>query len=60
MQLIFALIASDIPWDEQTVMEQFRLAFHEDVKDLLLTFPKDPKSLAEAINRAVRCDNRPF
>ena len=31
-----------------------------DVKDLLLTFPKEPKSLTEIISRAVQCDNRLF
>ena len=41
-------------------MEQFRYGLHNDVKDLLLTFPEDPKSLTEAIGREVRCDNRLF
>ena len=36
----FRLIASDIPWDEQAVMRQFRSNLHSDVKDLLLTLPK--------------------
>ena len=56
----FRLIASDIPWDEQDLMEQFRSGLHSDVKDLLLTFPEDPKSLTEAISRAIWCDNRLF
>ena len=56
----FRLIASDIPWDEQALMEQFRSGLRSDVKDLLLTFPEDPKSLTEAISRAIRCDNRLF
>ena len=41
-------------------MEQFRSGLRSGVKDLLLTFPEDPKSLTEAISRAVRCDNRLF
>ena len=41
-------------------MEQFRYGLRNDVKDLLLTFPEEPKSLTEAINRVVRCDNRFF
>jgi hypothetical protein len=41
-------------------MEQFRSGLRRDVKDLLLTFPEDPKSLTEAISRAVRCDNQLF
>ena len=31
-----------------------------DVKDLLLTFHEDLKSLTEAISRAMQCDNRLF
>ena len=53
----FRLLASDIPWDDQALMEQFRYGLRNDVKDLLLTFPKEPKSLTEAISCAVRCDN---
>ena len=41
-------------------MEQFRYGVRIDVKDLLLTFPKEPKSLTEAISHAVRCDNHLF
>ena len=39
-------------------MDQFRQGLRNDVKDLLLTFHKDPKSFTEAISRAVQCDNR--
>ena len=56
----FRLLAADIPWDDQALMEQFRYGLRNDVKDLLLTFPEEPKSLTEAISRAVRCDNRLF
>jgi hypothetical protein len=56
----FRLLAADIPWDDQALMEQFRFGLRNDVKDLLLTFPEEPKSLTEAISRAVRCDNRLF
>ena len=31
----FRLIASDIPWDEQALMEQFRSGLRSDVKDFL-------------------------
>ena len=41
-------------------MEQFHYGLRNDVKDLLLTFPEEPKSLTEAISRVVRCDNRLF
>ena len=56
----FRLLVSDIPWDEQALMEQFRYDLRNDVTDLLLTFPEDPKLLTEAISRAVRCENRLF
>ena len=39
-------------------MDKFRQRLRNDVKDLLLTFHKDPKSFTEAISRAVQCDNR--
>ena len=41
-------------------MDQFRYGLRNDVKDLLLTFHEDPRSLTEAVSRAVRCDNRLF
>ena len=56
----FRLLACDIPWDEAALIDQFRQGLRNDVKDLLLTFHDDPKSLTEAISRAVRCDNRLF
>ena len=56
----FRLLATDIPWDDQALMEKFRYGLRNDVNDLLLTFPEEPKSLTEAISRAVRCDNRLF
>ena len=56
----FHLLASDIPWDDQTLMEQFHFGLHNDVKDLLLTFPEELKSLMEVISRAVQCDNQHF
>ena len=45
----FHLIASDIPWDEQALTEQFRLGLRSDVK-VLLTFLEHPKALTEAIS----------
>ena len=49
----FRLLACDIPWDEEALMDQFHQDLRNDVKDLLLTFHDDPKSLSEAISRAV-------
>ena len=34
----FSLLATDIPWDDQALMEQFRYGLHNDVKGLLLIF----------------------
>jgi hypothetical protein len=53
----FRLLECNIPWGDQALMEQVRFGLWNDVKDLLLTFPKDPKSLTEAIRRVARCDN---
>ena len=38
----FRLLATDIPWDDQALMEQFCYGLHNDVKDLLLTFLEEP------------------
>ena len=56
----FRLLACDIPWDEEALMDQFRQGLRHDVKDLLLIFHEDPKSLTQVISRDVRCDNRLF
>lgn len=52
-------LAADINWGEQALMDQFYRGLTDDVKDLLLNFP-DPSTLDEAINQAVKCDNRLF
>ena len=49
----FYLLACDIPWDEAALMDQFHQGLCNDVKDLFLTFHKDPKSLTKAISRVV-------
>ena len=56
----FRLLACDVPWGESALIEQFRWGLRSDVKDLLMHFQDEPMSLAEAITRAVRCDNRLF
>ena len=38
----FRLLATDIPWHDQALMEQFCNGLHNDVNDLLLTFPEEP------------------
>jgi hypothetical protein len=44
------LSAYDIPWDEAALIDQFRQGLRNDVKDLLLIFNEDPKSLTEVIS----------
>ena len=56
----FCLLTTNILWDDLALMEQFRYGLRNDVKELLLTFPEEPKLLTEAISRAIRCDNRLF
>ena len=56
----FHLLSTNIPWDDQALMEQFHFGLRNNVKDLLLAFPEEPKSLTEAISHTVRCDNRLF
>ena len=65
----FFLLATDIPWDDQALMEKFRYSLHNDVKDLMEQFqyglltpdlPEELKLLTKAISRAVLCDNRIF
>jgi hypothetical protein len=46
----FCFLASDIPWDEQTLMKQFRLGLYRDLKDLLLTFVRIEHPLQKLLN----------
>ena len=55
----FWQLACDINWDEPALISQFYSGLQDGVKDLLLTLP-DPLTLDEAINQAVKCDNRLF
>lgn len=53
----FRLLACDLNWGESALINQFQIGLRENVKDLLLTL-SDPQSLSEAIQQAIRCDNR--
>ena len=44
----FSLLANNIPWDDQALMEQFHFGLHNDVEYLLLTFPEELKLLTKA------------
>ena len=55
----FWQLACDINWDELASISQFYSGLQNGVKDLLLTLP-DPLTLNEAINQAMKCDNRLF
>ena len=56
----FHLLARDIPWDEGILMDQFHIVLHNDIKDLVVTFPEDPKSLMDATTLLVQFDNLLF
>ena len=45
----FYLLASNIPWDDQALMEQFRYGLRNDVKDLLSS---DLSRRTKVINRS--------
>lgn len=53
----FRLLASDLDWNENALIDQYRRGLNDSVKDLLITFPL-PTTLSEAISTAVKCDNR--
>ena len=55
----FRQLACDINWNEPALITQFYFGLQDGVKNLLLTL-LDPSTLDEAINQAVKCDNRLF
>ena len=55
----FRQLACDINWDEADLISQFYSGLQDGVKDLLLIL-LDSSTLDEAINQAVKCDNRLF
>ena len=54
----FHLLATNILLDNHALIEQSWFGLSNDVKYLLFTFQVGPKSLTEATNQAIRCDNR--
>jgi hypothetical protein len=57
--LDFILLTCDVNWDKETLMSQFHWGLQDNVKDLLLSM-FDPQIVNEAINQAVKYDNRLF
>ena len=55
----FRQLASDINWDEETLVSQFYWGLKDNVKDLLLSLP-DLQTLNEVISQVVKYDNRLF
>lgn len=55
----FRQLSSDLGWNQEALIAQFRSGLRDDVKDLMLTLP-DPTTLNEVITQAVRCDARLF
>ena len=53
----FRMLASDLDWGENALIDQFRRGLNDNVKDLLITLPL-PSTLTDIISSAVKCDNR--
>ena len=53
----FRLLASDLRWGEEALIDQYRRGLNNPVQDFLLTLPV-PNTLSEAIISSVKCDNR--
>ena len=45
----FHLLAYDVLWDEEALMDHFHYGLWNDVKDSLLTLAEDPRALTEAM-----------
>jgi hypothetical protein len=55
----FRHYASNLTWNDLTLMEQFRRGLSDDIKDMVLNFPR-PTTLDEIIKSTIDCDNRLF
>ena len=55
----FWQLAIDIKWDDAALISQFFYGLQYEVKKMMLNLP-DPQTLSQAINFAVKCDNRLF
>jgi len=55
----FRQLAIDIKWDDAALINQFLYGLQYEVKKLMLNLP-DPQTLSQAIDFAVKCDNRLF
>lgn len=55
----FRQLATDIKWDDAALVSQFLYGLQYEVKKLMLNLP-DPQTLSQAIDFAVKCDNRLF
>lgn len=53
----FRLLASDLTWNDDALVSQFRQGLNQEVKDMLLHHDY-PKDLESAISLAIRIDNR--
>ena len=45
----FHLLAYDVLWDEEALMDHFHYGLWNDVKDSLLTLAEDSRALTEAM-----------
>ena len=55
----FRQLAMDTKWDDAALISQFLYGLQYEVKKLMLNLP-DPQTLSQAIDFAVKCDNRLF
>jgi hypothetical protein len=55
----FRQLVADLDWNDNALMDQFRIGLNEDVKDMMLHF-EQPKSLEEMIKIATKVDTRLF
>ena len=55
----FRQLAIDIKWDDAALISQFLYGLQYEVKKMMLNLP-DPQTLSQAIDFAVKCDNRLF
>ena len=53
----FVQLASDLNWNDEALVSQFRSGLNNEVKDMLVYY-EYPTSLHDAISLAVRCDRR--
>ena len=52
----FQMITSGLDWDEEALMDKFKGGLKQNILNLLICFPLEPKSLDELMERAQKID----